>query len=150
MPQKIETTVTVNAEQRLYVIPCGKGYTCLGFDVCERKSAAVAKWCGITERDFVPLGTLEHYAEHSLIMAIGAEYARRTGERCPADLESRFVGLEGKRVQVTDIDGNRRRFYVGKSMGWMPCHLEIKTRRSIAGGATYLSPTDTVQVVGVR
>ncbi|WP_404302427.1 hypothetical protein [Alicycliphilus denitrificans] len=24
--------VTLNAEQRLYVIPCGDGYTCLGFD----------------------------------------------------------------------------------------------------------------------
>ena len=29
--------------------------------------------------------------------------------------------------------GERRRFIVGKSTGWRPCHLEIKTARSACG-----------------
>jgi len=28
--------ITTNSEPRLYVIPCGGGYTCHGFDVVER------------------------------------------------------------------------------------------------------------------
>ena len=36
--------VTVNAEQELYVIPAGHGYSCLGFDVCLVRHKAVAAW----------------------------------------------------------------------------------------------------------
>ena len=36
--------VTVNAEQELYVIPAGDGYSCLGFDVCLERHKAVAGW----------------------------------------------------------------------------------------------------------
>ena len=33
-------TVTINREQRLYVIKIGAGYTCLGFDVAEKRRRA--------------------------------------------------------------------------------------------------------------
>ena len=36
--------IRINREQRLYVIPCGGGYSCLGFDVAKRKTQAVADW----------------------------------------------------------------------------------------------------------
>jgi len=48
-------------------------------------------------------------------------------------LTSQLIGLEGKRVQVLDMDHETRRFWVGRSTGWRPCHLEIKTRRSTGG-----------------
>jgi hypothetical protein len=48
-------------------------------------------------------------------------------------LTAQLVGLEGWRVEVVDRDGNKRRFIVGKSMGWRPCHLEVLTRRSLGG-----------------
>jgi hypothetical protein len=33
---------------------------------------------------------------------------------------------------VTDY-GERRRFYVGRSSGWIPCHIERKLRTSTGG-----------------
>lgn len=46
-----------------------------------------------------------------------------------------LVGLERHRVEVVDRFGERRRFIVGRSTGWQPCHLEVKTRRSMGGMA---------------
>ena len=34
---------SINAEQRRYVLNCGKGYSCLGFDVAERWRAGYLK-----------------------------------------------------------------------------------------------------------
>lgn len=49
-------------------------------------------------------------------------------------LNYKLKGLEGWRVKVEDECGApSRRFIVGKSTGWKPCHLEIKTRRSNGG-----------------
>ena len=39
----------------------------------------------------------------------------------------------GCRVEVEDYDGETRRFIVGRSTGWKPIYLEIKTRRSSGG-----------------
>lgn len=58
---------------------------------------------------------------------------RREALRDNSDLTKQLVGLEGWRVEVTDDDGIKRRFIVGKSTGWRPCHLEIKTTRSYGG-----------------
>lgn len=49
-------------------------------------------------------------------------------------LSPQFVGLEGWRVEVETVYGETRRFIVGRSTGWAPCHLEVKTRRSLGGG----------------
>lgn len=54
--------------------------------------------------------------------------------RDESDLTPQLVGLEGWRVEVEDYDLARpRRFYVGKSTGWRPCHLEVLTSRSRGG-----------------
>ncbi len=59
------------------------------------------------------------------------------------DQESARTYLEAQRwpdgaicpacVEAVDVHGERRRFIVGKSTGWRPCHLEIKTARSACG-----------------
>lgn len=57
-------------------------------------------------------------------------------------LSPQLVGLEGARVEVIDAYGEKRRFWVGRSTGWKPCHLEVKTTRSYGGEAaskTYAS-----------
>lgn len=59
--------------------------------------------------------------------------AERDAVRDLSSLTPQLVGLEGCRVEVTDKEGRRRRFIVGKSTGWRPCHLEIKTKRSSGG-----------------
>lgn len=49
-------------------------------------------------------------------------------------LSPQLTGLEGYRVEVETTYGEKRRFIVGKSTGWQPCHLEI-SRRNSSGGA---------------
>ena len=143
---------SINHEQRLYVLPCGNGYTCLGFDVAQRWAAGVNAWLPEDKRQ--PLsaapGTAEHYAQYEAIMAAGAAHNLATRQRCPVQLSRQLIGLEGKRVEVVTPTGERSRFYVGKSTGWMPIHLEIKTRRSSGGCGVYVPDGSTVRVVGER
>lgn len=65
--------VTLNVERGLYVIPCGDGYTCFGFENCFRD---VVDLCQKLGRD-VPAdsmkGTLECYALHGTLVS---EFAR--------------------------------------------------------------------------
>ncbi len=59
------------------------------------------------------------------------ELMRDNSGLCP-----QLIGLEGWRVEVVDHElrgGAMRRFIVGKSTGWRPCHLEI-SRRNAHGG----------------
>lgn len=64
-----------------------------------------------------------------------------------SDLTPQLVGLEGKRVEVEDIgDWHKHRFWVGRSTGWRPCHIEVKTRRS-SGGCAASKQYRSVRVV---
>jgi hypothetical protein len=53
-------------------------------------------------------------------------------------LHAPFIGLEGCRVEVSERSGYKRRFIIGRSTGWKPCHLEIARRNSSGGGALYV------------
>lgn len=133
---------SVNIEQRLYNIECGQGYTCLGFDVMERKRKALADWLNIAHGSYVP-GTQHAFDTYATLLEMAGSRATRTGERCPVELSSQLIGLEGRRVEVVDRKGDKpRRFKVGKSTGWMPCHIELANARShggIAANHTYYS-----------
>lgn len=59
--------------------------------------------------------------------------AEREKVRDYSGLTPQLVGLEGWRVEVVTTYGEKRRFYVGMSTGWRPCHLEVLTRRSLGG-----------------
>lgn len=48
-------------------------------------------------------------------------------------LSQQLIPYKGWRVEVVTTYGKTRRFIVGMSTGWKPCHLEIKTRRSMGG-----------------
>jgi hypothetical protein len=137
---------SINREERLYVMPCGSGYSCYGFDVLDRKARAVADWCGSLP-PLAPKGTPEHFKECSEIMVDGAAHAAKTGKQCEAELVPELIGLEGRRVELTEPHGYKRRFYVGRSTGWLPCHLEITTRRSMGGAPVSFPKGSTVRVV---
>ena len=69
----------------------------------------------------------------------------RQREECRdlAGLSPQLVGLEGWRVEVVDDYGEAperfpRRFIVGRSTGWRPCHLEIARRNSTGGRAAWM------------
>lgn len=69
--------------------------------------------------------------------------------RSADNLSPQLIGLERKRVEVVDTFDEKRRFYVGMSTGWIPCHLEVKTRAS-SGGYGCDKQYKSVTVVGSR
>lgn len=138
----------INREMRLYLIPFGSGYICYGFDVLHKKTADYAAWAG--RPDLAPpprKGTVKAWKAYTAASAAALAKHKATGEKCPSELEPRLIGLEGKRVEVASPDGNRRRFYVGRSGGWTPCHLEIYNTRSRGGSQVYLNAADRVTVI---
>lgn len=62
--------------------------------------------------------------------------AQREALRDNSGLSPQLRGWEGWRVEVRDDeDSAPRRFIVGKSTGWRPCHLELKRADSSGGFA---------------
>ena len=135
--------ITVNTEQELYVIPCGKGYSCLGFDVLETRYTRLASELvslGLLECPMPALrGSLERYAQYQAILDIGRAHHAATGWRSKSELTPELIGFEGKRVEVVKRwpSGNEQtiRFIVGKSTGFIPCHLQIMRHNSTGGCA---------------
>lgn len=143
----MNTVVSINEEQQLFVIPCSSGYTCLGFDVCFEWSCALATELGVTvpmKRLKNTIGAYEYYRQ---LLDIARERHNKTGWRSTTQLTPQLNGLEGKRVEVIDKWGEKRRFIVGKSTGFVPCHLEIKTKQSFEGCTVMGAPFRVVNVV---
>ena len=104
--------ISVNNEQRLFVIPAGKGYSCLGFDVCYRESLALALVMGLD--DLLPeereVGSLEQYAKYRDLLRLASAHDgfRNTTWFNPATpLEVREILDRSRRV------GNRLRLFFG-------------------------------------
>lgn len=129
----------------MYVLRAGDGFSTLGFENADRKGRAVAEWAGF-EFGTAVIGTGEHFTAYKAAMAKGAAFALNTGRRCPAELTPELIPFEGKRVRVTRPGGETETFTVGKSTGWMPCHLEIKGRSS-GGPAVFLPAGSSVSLV---
>lgn len=148
---KPKKEVTLNHEQQLYVIPEGPGYSCLGFDVLETRYKALASECtsrGVyVHKAKKARGTLERYAQYEQLVDRARFHSQSTGYRFTCSLIQQLINLEGKRVELTYPSGEKSRFYVGKSTGWMPCHLEIKTSRSTGGGAVYFPEGTKIKVI---
>lgn len=139
----------INHDSELYVIDCGDGYSCLGFKVCEERSRKYAEWLG-EEYGEPPVGTEVAYTYYlQLLSRVHARW-KKTGERCPVGLCDQLIGLEGKRVEVEDCYGQVRRFWVGKSTGHIPIHLEIARVDSTGGPAVTGTPFKSVTVVRER
>ncbi|MCC6818584.1 MAG: hypothetical protein IT245_06825 [Bacteroidia bacterium] len=75
------------------------------------------------------------------------EQLRNTGKRYDFELHPKLIGLEGKRIECI-MYGEKTRFIVGKSTGFIPIHLEIKTRRSSGGGGiSYDTDITNIQIL---
>lgn len=125
-------TVTINKEQGVYVIPSGNGYTCLGFDVCITRAAKLA--AELNELFSAKRGTMQAYNEYNRLLDVAKLKHIKTGWRSKSELIPEFIGNEGKRVEIIDKYEEKRRFYIGKSTGFIPCHLEILKSNSSGGG----------------
>ena len=129
--QKKIMETTINTEQRLYVTKQSNGYSTLGFDVCINRRNSLATELQKPEFTTATVGTIEAYNEYMQLIKIAAIKAK-TGWRSNSELIPELIGLEGKRVEV-EYSRGKERFYVGKSTGFIPCHLAIKTKRSTGG-----------------
>ena len=113
---------------------------------------AIAAWLrkeGLQQDDLPPdaRGTMRAYTAYRTLLDRAGSYCQRNKLRCPAELTPQLTGLEGKRVEVVDRHGERRRFIVGKSTGWLPIHLEIARRNSSGGPAVTGAPFQSVRIV---
>lgn len=154
----MENAVTLNLEQSLYVIPCDDGYSCLGFENAEKRTNAIIKELvsrgRLTHGEAHPLfareevkGTLHGYALYQQALDYARKYATAHHTQLSCELTPQLIGLEGKRIEVVDCYGEKRRFKVGKSTGWIPCHLELYNARSHGGGAVTGAPFKSVRVI---
>jgi hypothetical protein len=149
-----EVTVSRNVgsggSQNLYSIPIfrdGKhwGWSLLGFEVCRDRAFALAKEMGLPQPRG-KLGSLKLYEEYQSLVKKAQARNKATGWRSQSGLDPKLIGLEGKYVEVVNAVGEKERFWVGKSTGWIPCHLAIARRNSSGGGAV-LRPVKSVTVL---
>lgn len=146
--------VTINPDyfgpgNGLYVIHFEGGCSTLGFDrVMELGNLLAAE---LDRWDLTPLpaerGTMKAYEKYRILSDLVFRKHQQTGYRSKAELTPQLIGLEGKTVEVVDSHGEKRRFVVGRSTGWIPCHLEIASRRSSGGPAVMGAPFQSVRVV---
>jgi hypothetical protein len=139
--------VTVNQEQRLYVIPSGRGYSFLGFDVLFERGRKLAAELGRSWGCVDRIGTLQQYNDYMSLVEEARKRNIATGWRSRSQLIPELIGLEGRRVEVVDCFGNTRRFQVGKSTGFIPCHLEIARRNCHGGPAVSGDPFKSVRII---
>lgn len=127
--------VRTDRKHKLWYRKEGSGYSGLGFEYATREVRAASE---ITGRTYDYEAILSGSPKGFLVWVKAMEEARevhfQTKRRAEGLLSPQLKGLEGKRVEVVTKYGETRRFIVGKSMGWMPIHLEI-ARRSSHGGA---------------
>lgn len=134
----MKTNITLNHDQQLFVIDSGNGYSCLGFKVCNDRIEKLCTELGVTPVN-PTIGTLDQYQTYTDLVDIARRKNVETGWRSSSELNPKLIGLEGKRIECTYF-GERKRFTVGKSMGFIPCHLILKTSNSHGGEAVLSNP----------
>ena len=63
--------------------------------------------------------------------------AQKDAARDLSELVPELIGQEGWRIEVTYPSGTKHRYYVSRSTGWRPCHIEVANRRSMGGPSVY-------------
>lgn len=153
----IKTTpaVTLDNVQRLYVLHnCEGGYSCLGFDVCEKLTVHLARELAVKGHKIpgpAHVGTLARHEQYRHLCELARQENQRTGWRSSAELTPKLIGLEGRRVEVRHRWPSTKReemvrFHVGKSTGCIPCHLQIARRGCSGGPAVALGEILSVRV----
>jgi hypothetical protein len=143
------STITINASQRLFVLPSGRGLSCLGFDVTFKRLRQFAELLGLATPKEADIGTLAQY--HQYEEAQRAYIATKptatlfepgTPLKVQALLES--YRQAGDRVRLFFGDTETGRDWleeydvlgtVGRSMGPLRVPLLIARARDNGGGA---------------
>jgi hypothetical protein len=118
-----------------------------GYSVLIRRRNALAAELDRPDLAKAGRGTMKAWREYQALCELGREKNRATGWRSESELTFQLKGLEGMRVEVVDRWGEKRRFQVGKSTGWMPIHLEIAKSNSSGGPAVSGAPFKSVRIL---
>lgn len=149
----MERDVRIDHDAEVYVVRTdpGGGVSSYGFDHVLDRIERLTYAFGTTEVPKVARGSMEAWDTLANLQDRAKRDYERTGERCVADLSPQLTGLEGWRVEVVDHDGDEpRRFIVGRSTGWIPCHLEISRRNAHGGGPARLEYHSVREIEQVR
>lgn len=84
-------------------------------------------------RPDVPEGTPEFTAQRDHIMRLAFERYVQTGRSFDVDLVPELIGLEGHRIELIDRKGLIHQFVVGRSRGWLPCHVKLAASEDTIG-----------------
>ena len=142
----MKNKVTIDKEHRLYVIGTERGYSHIGFDVLKRWATDLAVELGFMITNHRP-GSMELYRTWECLCREGQKGNKDTGWRSTSQLEPALIGKEKCRVEVTAMDGERHRFIVGKSTGWLPIHLAIARKDSSGGVGVPPGPYKEVRLI---
>jgi hypothetical protein len=139
--------VTSSPENKMYVISENGGYSCLGFQVCAGRVSRLEKHFGMPANSF-QIGSMEMYGHYQMLVNKAREEFESSGKRCLTELHPELKSLKGKRVEVVQY-GQKERFYVGMSNGWIPTLLRIRTKSSSGGEAiSFDEKFQSIRVVG--
>lgn len=135
--------VTYNAEQKLFVIPTGNGFTCLGLEYAIAETEKMAHelhtrfHVNVNVDSIRLVDPMDAWKMRERVTAAAKAIHDQTGARFEYGLHPQLKGLEGWRVEVVENrpgdSQTRRRFIVGRSTGWAPVHLEIRNANSSGG-----------------
>ena len=95
-------------------------------------------------------GTIEAYRYYEMLLITAQDLHYKHGARFICELTKGLIGLEGMRVEVIDRYNEKRRFTVGNSTGFLPCHLELHNSNSTGGGAVFGAPFKSLRIVNDR
>lgn len=142
--------VTLNAAQSLSIIDVERGYTCLGFTVCQDWMRDIAR--ELQRADLEPTGfaSVKAYGQYERAVQAASEHVAVTQRPLCCHLTPQLIGLEHQRVEVTDCFGETRRFVVGRSSGFMPIHIELARQQSLGGAGVTGAPFRSVHLVERR
>lgn len=140
-------SVTLDHQRRLYRLEHTHGVSYLGFDVCIEHTRAIAKELRRVELLPTAYASREAYRQYRRALAAARQLHEACGRRLNCGLTPQLRGLEGARVRVVDRHGEERRFFVGRSQGPIPVHLELPRRRSAFGIAVFGAPFQRLEVL---
>lgn len=139
--------VTLNHEQRLFVIPTGDGYSCLGFNRCFDETSQLAERLGEPPPREDQRGKIEQYLKYQDLLskareiALGTWFHRNTPKAISDILES--ARKSGSRLRLFYGDTQTGRDWleehdvigtIGRSTGALKVPLLIASSRSMGGG----------------
>ncbi|ABO59713.1 hypothetical protein LA345_40760 (plasmid) [Burkholderia vietnamiensis] len=145
--------VSINNDQRLFVIPSSGGYSCFGFDNCYRESLGLALAMGLDEKrpNEAEIGTLAQYEQYRDLLKLASQhpgFKAATWFDIETPLEVRDAleraRTNGARLRIFYGDKETGRDWlseydvigrIGRSMGTLKVPLMIANSSSSGGPA---------------